>query len=125
MYHGPERLKHIASKIHFHTQLLKKGLEKVGLKILSKKYFDTLLIESPSKAKFWYKKSVEQGINFRFINDNIFGISLDETTTLEEVDNLINFFNQKKEIIDHKKIEEQIIPSEIFFFFLKRNDKIL
>ena len=100
MYHGPERLKHIASKIHFHTQLLKKGLENFGFKVVSKKYFDTLLIEtSNGKAKFWFNKSVEQGINFRLVNDNLFSLSLDETTTLEEVDNLISFFNEKNEHI--------------------------
>ena len=52
MYHGPERLNHIASKIHFHTQLLKKGLENFGFKVLSKKYFDTLLIDSKVKQNF-------------------------------------------------------------------------
>ena len=78
-------------KIHFHTQLLKKGIENFSLKVLSKKYFDTLLIESKGKAKFWFDKSVEQGINFRLVNNNLFSLSLDETTTLEDVDNLIGF----------------------------------
>ena len=31
MYHGPERLNYIASSIHFHAQLLKKGIEKFDL----------------------------------------------------------------------------------------------
>ena len=125
MYHGPERLNFIASKIHSHTQLLKKGLENLGLKILSKKYFDTLLIESPGRAKFWFNKSVEEGINFRFIDDNKFGLSLDETTTLEEVDNLIKFFNKKNETINYERIEKQIILTEVFDTSLKRNTKIL
>ena len=45
MYHGPERLNHIASSIHSHAQLLKKGIEKLGINVLSKKYFDTLLFQ--------------------------------------------------------------------------------
>ena len=61
MYHGPERLKHYSFKNSFlYTILLKKGLENFGFKVLSKKYFDTLLIEAKGKAKFWFDKSVEQ-----------------------------------------------------------------
>ena len=125
IYHGPERLKHIASKIHFHAQLLKKGLENFGFKVVSKKYFDTLLIETSGNAKFWFDKSVEHGINFRLVNDNLFSLSLDETTTLEEVDNLISFFNEKNEHILHEEIEKKITSEEVFDNLLKRNTKIL
>ena len=125
IYHGPERLNHIALKIHFHTQLLKKGLENFGFKVVSKKYFDTLLIDSSGKAKYWFDKSVEKGINFRFVNDNLFSLSLDETTTLEDVDNLISFFNEKNELIIHEEIEKKILPEEVFDNSLKRNNKIL
>ena len=95
MYHGPNRLKHISNRIHKHTQLLNIGLKKLGFKILSKKYFDTLLIETKDKAEFWFKKSIEQGINFRLVDNNLFTISFDETTTLEDVDNLIIFLMKK------------------------------
>ena len=125
MYHGPERLHYIASKIHFHTQYLKKGLENIGLEILSKKYFDTLLIKSPGNAKFWFDKSVEEGTNFRFVNNDLFSLSLDETTTLEDVDNLINFFNKNDQSIDHNKLDQSINSKEVFDSFLKRNVKIL
>jgi len=125
IYHGPERLNHIALKIHFHTQLLKKGLENFGFKVVSKKYFDTLLVDSSGKAKYWFDKSVQKGINFRFVNDNLFSLSLDETTTLEDVDNLISFFNEKNELIIHEKIEKKILPEEVFDKSLKRNNKIL
>ena len=125
MYHGPERLKNIASTIHFHTQFLKKGLENFGFNILSQKYFDTLLIESPKRAKFWFKKSVEKGINFRLVDDNLFTLSIDETTTLEDIDNFISFFNEKKKHIIHSELEKDIKSQEVFDDFLKRNDKIL
>jgi len=125
IYHGPERLNHIASKIHFHTQILKKGLENFGFKIISKKYFDTLLIETSGKAKLWFDKSVEQGINFRLVDDNFFGLSLDETTSLEDVDNLINFFNEKNQLVAHEEIEKKVISGEVFDESLKRKTKIL
>ena len=125
MYHGPERLKNIASKIHLYTQILKKGLENFGLNVLSKKYFDTLLIESTGKAKFWFDKSVKEGINFRLVDDNLFSLSLDETTSLEDVDNLINFFNYKNETLIHEEIEKTVIPNEVFNSSLKRDTSIL
>ena len=125
MYHGPERLNHIASRIHFHTQLLKKGLEKFSFKVISKKYFDTLLIKSTGKAKFWFNKSVENGINFRLVDENLFSLSLDETTTLEDVDNLISFFNEEKKHIIHEELEKNIKSEEVFDDSLKRNNKIL
>ena len=126
IYHGPERLKHIAITIHYHAQLLKKGLEKLGFTILSKKYFDTLLIETKdNSAEFWFNKSVEKGINFRLVNKNRFTISFDETTTLEDVDNLINFFNENNININHEKLEKEINQHEVFDAEILRKDKIL
>ena len=125
IYHGPKRLNYIASKIHYHTQYLKKGLENFGFQIISKKYFDTLLIKTSGKAKLWFDKSVELGMNFRLVDESLFSLSLDETTSLEDVDNLVNFFNDKKEIIDHEKIERTVVDDEVFDKNLKRNSKIL
>ena len=125
MYHGPKRLKYIANTIHFNTQLLKKGLEKLGFEILSKDYFDTLLIKDTNKADYWYKKSVDRGNNFRFVDNNLFSISLDETTTLEDVDNLINFFNESNVPLNHEVLEKEINSNEIFSNKLLRDEEIL
>ena len=80
IFHGPTRLYNIANNIHHKTRYLKKALEKLGFKIISKKYFDTLLIKS-TQAKYWVEKSINQGNNFRLFDKNHFTISLDETTT--------------------------------------------
>tara|TARA_Y100000590_G_scaffold72474_1_gene79598 strand:- start:807 stop:3668 length:2862 start_codon:yes stop_codon:yes gene_type:complete len=125
IYHGPKRLKSIAKKIHEKTSFLKKGLEFLGFNCLSKKYFDTILIRTPKKSRYWFNKSVAQGINFRLIDDDLFSISLDETTTLENVDELISFFNKKNININLDKIEKQITINEIFDKSLLRKDKIL
>ena len=125
MYHGPERLKHISSSIHLHTQLLKKGIEKLGINVLSEKYFDTLLVQTPDNAKYWFDKSVGLGMNFRLVDKNLFSISLDETTTLEDVDNLIDFFNEKKIEIIHEKLDKLIKTNEVFNDTLARNIPIL
>tara|TARA_Y100001970_G_scaffold57546_1_gene72907 strand:- start:420 stop:3275 length:2856 start_codon:yes stop_codon:yes gene_type:complete len=123
IYHGPERLINIANKIHFNTRFLKKSLEFLGLKVKSKFYFDTLLIES-KKSKLWFEKSVKNGINFRYVDKNYFTISLDETTTLEDVDNLIAFFNLNNKKLILKDLEKSV-ESTVFKKELHREDKIL
>ena len=123
IYHGPERLINIANKIHFNTRFLKKSLEFLGLKVKSKFYFDTLLIES-KKSKIWFEKSVKNGINFRYVDKNYFTISLDETTTLEDVDNLIAFFNLNNKKLILKDLEKSV-ESTVFKKELHREDKVL
>ena len=123
IYHGPERLKNIATTINYNARYLKKSLEKLGFKILSRRYFDTLVIED-NKAKDLFNRSVEEGINFRLIDDKTFSLTIDETTTLEDIDNLITFFNTKNKTLEPKNIEENL---DIIFREddLLRDDKIL
>jgi glycine dehydrogenase len=91
VYHGPEGLKKIAGRIHGLTKGLEAALKSSGFAQVNEHYFDTL------KVKVTDKKSVEQaalkkGINFRYFNDNHIGISLDETTTPEDVGDIIDVF---------------------------------
>ena len=107
IYHGPERLKNIASNINYNARYLKKSLQEVGLKIISNKFFDTLVIED-SNAEIWFNKSVKEGINFRLIDSTKFSLTIDETTTLEDIDNLILFFNSSNKEINIEKIEKDL-----------------
>lgn len=88
VYHGPEGLKKIALRIHGLTRILEKGLVEAGVKQLNKNYFDTLKIEA--------KDPKVEGINFRNFGDGTLGISLDETTTLEDVNAILAIFKGKK-----------------------------
>ncbi|MBT4952334.1 MAG: aminomethyl-transferring glycine dehydrogenase [Pelagibacteraceae bacterium] len=123
IYHGPERLKNIAITINYNTRYLKKALEILGYKINSVNFFDTLVIED-DKAENWFCKSVKEGINFRLINKNKISLTIDETTTLEDIDNLISFFNHNSQKIKVEDIENQLDSifdgNEII-----RNDNIL
>ena len=80
------------------------------MKFFLKNYFDTLLIKTP-EAKYWVNKSIEQGINFRLVDNETFTLSLDETTTLQEVDNLVNFFNEQNIDIFAEEVENSIDKS--------------
>ena len=107
IYHGPERLKNIASNINYNARYLKKSLQEIGLKINSNKFFDTLVIED-NNAELWFDKSVKEGINFRLIDNTKFSLTIDETTTLEDIDNLISFFNSSNKKINIDNIEKDL-----------------
>ncbi|MCF8302494.1 MAG: aminomethyl-transferring glycine dehydrogenase [Bacteroidales bacterium] len=93
-YHGPEGLKEIARHINILTGVLSKEVEKYGYNQLNKSFFDTVNIELPNnvKASDIEKLALEQKMNFRYIDENHIGISVDETTTLEEINTILSIF---------------------------------
>ena len=90
-YHGPEGLKDIAIDIHHLTRQLSDELSKIGFKTLNQYYFDTITIELPEGVDISALKQLawKHQINFRYIYDNQVGISLDETTSIEDIGVLI------------------------------------
>lgn len=102
IYHGPQGLKNIALKINSLTQILSKALSMIGFQNLNKYYFDTLKIYIPSKdAKNIINKAYSKNINLRLIDDEHIGISLDETTTLEDVKSILEVFGGHPHLIDN------------------------
>lgn len=93
VYHGPVGLKAIASRIHLRTQQLVKQLEKVGVQAQNHYFFDTVRIslESVEQAKELKKHAEGSKINFYYQN-NVVGISLDETSTIEDINNIAKVF---------------------------------
>ena len=92
-YHGPSGLKSIASKVHTLTGVVLAGLEKLGLKVINATYFDTLTVAVPSAAAV-IKTAESQHINLRRVDATHVGVSLDEPTTLAEVEQLLRIFNE-------------------------------
>jgi len=97
VYHGPEGLKFIANKVHNLTKTLEKGVEKLGLKQLNKNYFDTLVIDlgdetHPSGKSTEPVKRIAEGkrVNFLFIDDTKIGVSLNEVTSLNDVNEILD-----------------------------------
>lgn len=90
VYHGPDGLRNIARNINVLTGVLASEVEKYGYRQLNTAFFDTLKIELPASTSIDRLRSLalEQKINFRYIDEKTIGISLDETTSLGDV-NLI------------------------------------
>lgn len=90
VYHGPEGLKKIAGRIHGLTQMLDAGLKGLGVKQLNTNYFDTLKVTADAgKIK---PQAEKQGINFRYFADGSIGISIDETTSAQDVNDILKIF---------------------------------
>lgn len=90
VYHGPEGLKEIAARIHRATVTLAEGLNGLGISLHHDNYFDTLSLEFP-KAKV-QALAEKAGINFFYKNENQILISLNETTSLSDVSEILKVF---------------------------------
>ena len=90
LYHGPEGLTEIAHHINCLAGKLCGELAKLGVKQLNQHFFDTLLFELPEGAcTCKVKEAAEKhGMNFRIIDKQHFGISIDETTTKEDLNEI-------------------------------------
>ncbi|MBD8162607.1 aminomethyl-transferring glycine dehydrogenase [Erwinia persicina] len=84
VFHGPAGLKRIASRIHRLTDILAQGLQQRGLKLRHDTWFDTLTVEVSDKAAV-LDRALSFGMNLRSDILNAVGITLDETTTREDV----------------------------------------
>ncbi|MEO1098037.1 MAG: aminomethyl-transferring glycine dehydrogenase [Bacteroidota bacterium] len=87
VYHGSEGLKKMATRIHSLTKLLEAGVKAIGLEQLNLHYFDTLKIKVDAEKVRLIAEQNE--INFRYFDGNHIGISLDETTTLKDVEQIL------------------------------------
>ena len=84
MWHGPDGLKVIANRIHAQTDSLVKALQTSDHKVLTKNYFDTVLVEVKDAALI-HRTARSLRINLRDVSANVVGISFDETITAEHL----------------------------------------
>src|SRR5687767_10012443 len=93
VYHGPEGLKAIATRVHAMTRALDGALKSLGYHQQNAHYFDTLRIRADAARVGAVRERAEAaGINFRYIGDSEIGIALDETVTLAELTAIVDIF---------------------------------
>ncbi|MCG2584063.1 aminomethyl-transferring glycine dehydrogenase [Massilia sp. TS11] len=91
VYHGPQGLARIGQRVHRLTGVLATLLGQLGYTLTNSTWFDTLTIQT-ARAKELHATAVEHGINLRRIDDQHVGVSLDETTTREDIATLYRVF---------------------------------
>ncbi|WP_462200193.1 aminomethyl-transferring glycine dehydrogenase [Arthrobacter sp. B2a2-09] len=93
VYHGPEGLKAIAETAHNHARTLAFSLKAAGLAVQHESFFDTISVSVPGKAKQVVAAAAAKGINLRLVNADIVGVSVDETTTGQIVEDVMYSFS--------------------------------
>lgn len=91
VWHGPDGLKNIAKRIALLTQTVAAAIEERGFELLSQNFFDTIAVKT-NDVNAIKTKAERQQINLRYISNNAIGISLDETTEIGDLYDLINCF---------------------------------
>jgi glycine dehydrogenase len=90
VFHGPSGLRAIAERVHSLTRIVDAALTDAGYRQSNAGYFDTLRIEG-ADVRAVRREAEAAGINFLYAGESI-GISLDETTTVDDVRDVVRVF---------------------------------
>jgi glycine dehydrogenase len=118
MWHGPDGLKVIANRIHAQTDSLVTALSASDHKVLTKNYFDTVLIEVKDAALI-HRTARSLRINLRDVSANVVGISFDETITAEHLARIgqifgVNISNPAREVAIKNARKSSYLTHPIF-----------
>lgn len=124
VFHGPKGLKYIAEKVHASATTLADALNKLGVYQTNTAFFDTILVKADaSKVKAIAEK---QEVNFYYVDAETISISINETTSLNDINQIIAIFAEaagKEKIAIDALTHESMIPekSERTSTFLKHD----
>jgi len=122
-YHGAEGLKKIAERVHRFALALAKGLEALGYSTdgyhtSNKGFFDTVCVDAGAKMMSICSRAQTKGMNFGAQDERSTIIALDETTSLNEVQEILSVFAAEngKQLPDVKKLLAEVssnIPANL------------
>ncbi|MCS7032332.1 MAG: hypothetical protein NZL92_12510, partial [Gloeomargarita sp. SKYG116] len=98
VYHGPAGLKRIAEDIHQKARVFAIGCKQLGYRLRSPVFFDTVFLElHPEQRDALQRRLTEAQINLNWFYPEGVGISLDETTTWADVEELLRLLSSQPE----------------------------
>ena len=115
VYHGPQGLKKIATKIHALAQNLEQQLQSLGIQQANEFYFDTLHLQGFDSSVL-QKLADEKNINFNYFNDGTVSITIDETISNAHVQEVVALFEKltgKKSTAMNASVKNENIPSQL------------
>jgi len=110
VYHGPDGLKNIANRITTLTRLVAEALKERGYNLISAYYFDTITVQTDRVAAI-RTKAEAQHINLRYPGHDLIALSIDETTNLEDLYDLINCFEDDKQPVSFSFDKSQTVSN--------------
>lgn len=118
IYHGPDGLKEIATRIHHMTTWLGNQLTHLGYTQKNISFFDTLRLGLPAHVSPQKLRTIalSKEINLRYFDNGEVGISLNETTTPADCHQLLSVFGIAAEESVHEVYDipqQDSIPQEL------------
>lgn len=116
VYHGPKGLNFIADQIHYKTNALNAALKTLGYDVVEEPVFDTVKIKMDETEKNNLMQLMrDRKINLNYFSDNIVSASINETTTLDKLQDLVDAFAtfKNKQSFKLSLKEEYTIPEEL------------
>ncbi|MET0357051.1 MAG: aminomethyl-transferring glycine dehydrogenase, partial [Cellvibrio sp.] len=124
IYHGPDGLKRIANRIHRLTSVAATALQQKGFVLTNNTYFDTINVQVGDKQNTIYQSALNAEVNMRLVGNDSLGISINETTSLNDIEKLLSIFGvtdvDLASIDDVLSVTNKAIPTELL-----RNDSVL
>ncbi len=93
VYHGPQGLQRIAARVHSLTHTLRAGLRGLGHRVAEEPIFDTVAVSPAIGADKVIETARARGLNLRRLDAATIGITLDETTSQDDVEELLDVFS--------------------------------
>jgi len=113
VYHGPDGLRRLARRVHALTSALAAGLRRAGGAVNAEPVFDTLTVTGVEAAKL-HAAAARKRMNLRRLDDRTVGVSLDETTTVDDVRALLAVFGAGGELeLGPWNLEPEDIPAPL------------
>jgi glycine dehydrogenase len=91
-WHGPDGLRRIAERVHRQAVALAGALRAGGVEVVTEVCFDTITVRVPGRADAVLAAARARGINLRLVDADAVAISLDETTTVAVLDEVLAAF---------------------------------
>jgi len=115
VYHGPEGLRGIATRVHHQARTLEALLPSLGCRQHNASYFDTLRVEVPAGCAALRPQAEAAGINFQYTGDHELVIALDETVTLSDLETIVHVFEHAGGILapEARLSKEEALPVRI------------
>lgn len=110
VYHGPEGIRHIATRIHEKTRQLAAGLKRLGWDVAEHPFFDTLHVDLGEVSPLDMEEvAIQYGLNLRIFDTHSVTISLDETT--QSIDSILEVFHCAQPVpYDVNELQASEIP---------------
>ncbi|MGH3345574.1 MAG: aminomethyl-transferring glycine dehydrogenase [Nocardioides sp.] len=111
VYHGPEGLSAIATRVHRYAAVLARALSAGGVEIEHEEFFDTVLARVPGRAASVVAAAREHGVHLRLVDDDRVGLSTSEVTSRSTVERVLAAFDVEADLDEVDQSTADVLPA--------------